>query len=59
MFVSGLVLWSIEGTSALIGLWVCGMLVFIPGFYFSRLAWYAYRGRAGYSWADIPDWPEE
>lgn len=35
MFVSGLVLWQTEGNSALIGLWICGLLVFIPGFYFT------------------------
>lgn len=59
MFVSGLVLWRVEGTSALIGLWICGLLVFIPGFYFCRVAYHAYKGTAGYSWADIPDWPAE
>ena len=59
MFISGMVLWTTEGTSAMIGLWVCGLLVFIPGFYFTRIAYYAYKGTAGYSWADIPDWPAE
>jgi hypothetical protein len=59
MFLSGVILWSIEGTSALIGLWVCGLLVFIPGFYFTRLAWHAARGTPGYGWDGIPDWPAE
>ena len=55
MFISGLVLWQVEGTSALIGLWVCGLLAFIPGAYYTRLAWQAYNGRS--SWEHIPDWP--
>jgi len=59
LFISGMVLWRVEGTSALIGLWVCGLLVFIPGFYFTRVAYLARQGAAGYSWADIPEWPTE
>jgi hypothetical protein len=59
MFISGLVLWQTEGTSAFIGLFVCGLLVFIPGFYFTRIAYMASWGRAGYSWNDLPDWPAE
>jgi hypothetical protein len=55
MLVSGLVLWRTEGTSALIGLWVCGILVLIPGVYVSRVAYYAYKGVEGYTWTDIPD----
>jgi hypothetical protein len=35
MFISGLVLWQTEGSHALIGLWVLGLLVFIPGFHFT------------------------
>ena len=35
MFISGMVLWRTEGTHALIGLWVLGLLVFIPGFYYT------------------------
>jgi hypothetical protein len=57
MLVAGLVLWQVEGMSALIGLWVCGLLVLIPGVYFTRVAYLAYKGVEGYSWADIPDWP--
>ena len=102
MFISGMVLWQTEGTEALIGLWVLGLLVFIPGFYFTcapgggavhlccigccwpassqscpaqharplplaprppalprcrRIAYMVYRGRRGYSWDDIPEFP--
>jgi hypothetical protein len=35
MFIAGMVLWQVEGTQALIGLWVLGLLVFIPGFHFT------------------------
>ena len=41
MFISGMVLWQTEGAEALIGLWVLGLLVFIPGFYFTCAAWQA------------------
>lgn len=59
MFISGMVLWQLEGISAMLGLWICGLLVFIPGAYFTRIAYHAAQGTAGYSWADIPDWPAE
>jgi len=58
MVISGLVLWRTEGTSALIGLWVCGVLVLIPGIYFLRIAYHLCRqGNADgyYAWSDIPD----
>ena len=59
MFVSGMILWRVEGIAGMLGLWICGLLVFIPGVYFTRIAYHAYKGTEGYSWADIPDWPEE
>lgn len=55
LFIVGLTLWQTEGTSAFIGLFVLGLLVFIPGFHFTRLAWLAYTGRG--SWKDLPDLP--
>jgi len=36
------------------GLVVLGSLTFIPGFHQSRIAYYAWRGRPGYSFDDIP-----
>lgn len=57
MFISGMVLWRTEGSHALIGLWVLGMLVSIPGIYFTRIAYMAYNGRRGYSWDQIPTLP--
>ncbi|EFJ43533.1 hypothetical protein VOLCADRAFT_119067 [Volvox carteri f. nagariensis] len=34
---------------------ILGSLAFIPGAYHTRLAWLAWRGRAGYSLDQIPD----
>ncbi|EDV22749.1 Transmembrane protein 230 [Trichoplax sp. H2] len=36
-------------------LFVIGSLLFIPGFYHVRIAYYAYRGYSGYSYEDIPE----
>ncbi|CAH1759459.1 5693_t:CDS:2 [Entrophospora sp. SA101] len=33
-----------------------GSLLFIPGFYHVRLAYYAYKGYDGYDFNQIPDW---
>lgn len=34
---------------------VLGVLMFIPGAYHVRIAWYAYKGYEGYSYEDIPE----
>ncbi|GAA0144118.1 hypothetical protein Leryth_018821 [Lithospermum erythrorhizon] len=31
-----------------------GGILFIPGFYYTRIAYYAYKGYQGFSFADIP-----
>ncbi|GMH45219.1 hypothetical protein BSKO_13176 [Bryopsis sp. KO-2023] len=36
------------------GFFVLGVLTFLPGFYHSRIAYYAWRRREGYSLASIP-----
>ena len=36
------------------GFLVLGLLAALPGFYVTRLAYYAARGRPGYSFDDIP-----
>lgn len=36
------------------GLLTVGLLAFLPGFYVSRIAYYAWRRREGFSFADIP-----
>ncbi|RIB06891.1 hypothetical protein C2G38_2215986 [Gigaspora rosea] len=33
-----------------------GSLLFIPGFYHVRLAYYAFKGYEGYDFNQIPDW---
>ncbi|XP_041089381.1 transmembrane protein 230-like [Polyodon spathula] len=34
---------------------IIGILVFLPGFYHLRIAYYASKGYRGYSYEDIPD----
>lgn len=34
---------------------ILGMLMFIPGVYHVRIAYYAYKGYPGYSYEDIPE----
>ena len=36
------------------GFLVLGLLAALPGFYVTRVAYYAARGRPGFSWDDIP-----
>ncbi|XP_022740043.1 transmembrane protein 230-like [Durio zibethinus] len=38
------------------GLLVLGILTFLPGFYETRIAYYSWRGAAGYRFASIPDY---
>ncbi|KAM3713889.1 hypothetical protein ACB098_01G293100 [Castanea mollissima] len=38
------------------GLLALGILSFLPGFYETRLAYYAWRGVKGYRFASIPDY---
>jgi hypothetical protein len=33
---------------------IVGSIAFIPGFYYTRAAYYAYRGYEGFSFDDIP-----
>ncbi|KAK3540564.1 hypothetical protein QTP70_034315 [Hemibagrus guttatus] len=37
---------------------IIGILVFLPGFYHLRIAYYAYKGYRGYSYDDIPDFDD-
>ncbi|XP_002736410.1 transmembrane protein 230-like [Saccoglossus kowalevskii] len=37
---------------------ILGVLVFIPGFYHVRIAYYAYKGYRGYSYEDIPNFDD-
>jgi hypothetical protein len=38
-----------------IALLTLGSITFLPGFYHTRIAYYAYKGYEGYSLDDIPD----
>uniref|UniRef100_A0A2N9GY03 Uncharacterized protein n=1 Tax=Fagus sylvatica TaxID=28930 RepID=A0A2N9GY03_FAGSY len=38
------------------GLLALGILSFLPGFYETRIAYYAWRGAKGYRFASIPDY---
>ncbi|ONK70573.1 uncharacterized protein A4U43_C05F35100 [Asparagus officinalis] len=33
---------------------VLGSLMFLPGFYYTRIAYYAYKGYKGFSFSNIP-----
>ncbi|KAG8058241.1 hypothetical protein GUJ93_ZPchr0002g23930 [Zizania palustris] len=33
---------------------VLGIVMFIPGFYYTRIAYYAYKGYKGFSFSNIP-----
>ncbi|XP_057418997.1 uncharacterized protein LOC130713227 [Lotus japonicus] len=33
---------------------ILGMMLFIPGFYYTRIAYYAYKGYQGFSFSNIP-----
>ena len=35
-------------------LFTLGLVIFIPGFYYSRISYYAYKGHPGYSFDTIP-----
>lgn len=44
-----------EGESSqVVGFLVLGMLLFLPGFYETRIAYYAWRGAKGYKFSQIP-----
>ncbi|RDX66747.1 Transmembrane protein 230 [Mucuna pruriens] len=33
---------------------ILGIILFIPGFYYTRIAYYAYKGYKGFSFSNIP-----
>ncbi|KAG8574729.1 hypothetical protein GDO81_009301 [Engystomops pustulosus] len=46
------------GNERAIPVLIIGILVFLPGFYHLRIAYYAYKGYRGYSYDDIPDFDD-
>lgn len=49
---------SRQGTDRAIPVLIIGILVFLPGFYHLRIAYYASKGYRGYSYDDIPDFDD-
>ncbi|XP_029459912.1 transmembrane protein 230 [Rhinatrema bivittatum] len=47
-----------EDTDRAIPVLIIGILVFLPGFYHLRIAYYASKGYRGYSYDDIPDFDD-
>ncbi|KAK9818398.1 hypothetical protein WJX72_012060 [[Myrmecia] bisecta] len=54
LLITGLVLWHTDPDSSPLALICLGSVVFLPGFYYSRIAFYAWRGYQGYSFDSIP-----
>uniref|UniRef100_A0A8I5YK68 Transmembrane protein 230 n=1 Tax=Pongo abelii TaxID=9601 RepID=A0A8I5YK68_PONAB len=46
------------GADRAIPVLIIGILVFLPGFYHLRIAYYASKGYRGYSYDDIPDFDD-
>ncbi|XP_024154451.1 transmembrane protein 230 isoform X2 [Oryzias melastigma] len=46
---------KVENPDRTIPVIIIGVLVFLPGFYHLRIAYYAAKGYRGYSYDDIPD----
>ncbi|XP_053574172.1 transmembrane protein 230 [Bombina bombina] len=49
---------SKAGNERAIPVLIIGILVFLPGFYHLRIAYYASKGYRGYSYDDIPDFDD-
>ncbi|KAH0623042.1 hypothetical protein JD844_030946 [Phrynosoma platyrhinos] len=47
-----------QGTDRAIPILIIGILVFLPGFYHLRIAYFASKGYRGYSYDDIPDFDD-
>uniref|UniRef100_A0A8C6XIN1 Transmembrane protein 230 n=1 Tax=Naja naja TaxID=35670 RepID=A0A8C6XIN1_NAJNA len=46
------------GTDRAVPVLIIGILVFLPGFYHLRIAYFASKGYRGYSYDDIPDFDD-
>ncbi|MBZ3887442.1 Transmembrane protein 230 [Sciurus carolinensis] len=49
---------SKAGADRAVPVLIIGILVFLPGFYHLRIAYYASKGYQGYSYDDIPDFDD-
>ncbi|KAK1337289.1 hypothetical protein QTO34_001915 [Cnephaeus nilssonii] len=50
--------WVVAGADRAVPVLIIGILVFLPGFYHLRIAYYASKGYRGYSYDDIPDFDD-
>lgn len=48
-----------QGADRAVPVLIIGILVFLPGFYHLRIAYYASKGYRGYSYDDIPDFDDQ
>eukprot|EP00891_Asterochloris_glomerata_P001197 jgi/Astpho2/1197/Aster-x0050 len=55
LLFTGIGLWATDPDAHGLVLFVLGLVIFVPGAYFSRIAYYAYKGREGYSFDAIPN----
>ncbi|XP_011830686.1 PREDICTED: transmembrane protein 230 [Mandrillus leucophaeus] len=49
---------DLQGADRAVPVLIIGILVFLPGFYHLRIAYYASKGYRGYSYDDIPDFDD-
>ncbi|KAL7981247.1 hypothetical protein Chor_002143 [Crotalus horridus] len=49
---------DLQGTDRAVPVLIIGILVFLPGFYHLRIAYFASKGYRGYSYDDIPDFDD-
>ncbi|KDD71776.1 hypothetical protein H632_c4423p0 [Helicosporidium sp. ATCC 50920] len=58
LFIAGLVLWAVEHVGAFKGLALLGSLVFIPGAYYTRMAYLIHKRKGYRGWDDFPVFQE-
>ncbi|KAJ3604558.1 hypothetical protein NHX12_029298 [Muraenolepis orangiensis] len=50
--------YGVEHSDRTFPILIIGIVVFLPGFYHLRIAYYAWKGYRGYSYDDIPDFDD-
>uniref|UniRef100_A0A061R7F3 Transmembrane protein 230 n=1 Tax=Tetraselmis sp. GSL018 TaxID=582737 RepID=A0A061R7F3_9CHLO len=55
LFTLGLIQWLFYPEGHWIAMTFLGLLVFVPGFYHTRIAFLAWRGYSGYSFNQLPN----
>ncbi|KAL0033169.1 hypothetical protein WJX79_007033 [Trebouxia sp. C0005] len=54
LLFTGIGLWATDPDAHGFVLFTLGLVIFIPGFYYSRISYYAYKGHPGFSFDTIP-----